>query len=94
MVATKSGRRSNSASESQAEAGETSSEAVATSSKSQEEPSTSKDTNSQSDEVGKVEAGVKKNFESLCTDLNMDSSTKTVAWESYQQIRQNYTLEV
>ncbi|XP_059160736.1 retinoblastoma-like protein 2 isoform X2 [Physella acuta] len=32
-------------------------------------------------------------FEEICQDLNMDSSTKEEAWQNYQKIQMNYTLE-
>ena len=33
-------------------------------------------------------------WESLQRDLNLDKETGRLAWKSYQEIRQNYTLEV
>lgn len=33
-------------------------------------------------------------YKDLCKDLNMDSNTTAAAWDSYESIRQNYTLEV
>lgn len=33
-------------------------------------------------------------FEEICQDLNMDASTKEEAWQNYQKIQMNYTLEV
>lgn len=30
----------------------------------------------------------------LCKDLNMDPTTTGLAWDSYESIRQHYTLEV
>lgn len=30
----------------------------------------------------------------LCKDLNMDLTTTAVAWDSYESIKQHYTLEV
>lgn len=30
----------------------------------------------------------------ICKDLNMDSATTALAWDSYQSIKQHYTLEV
>ncbi|XP_071490054.1 retinoblastoma-like protein 1 [Diadema antillarum] len=35
----------------------------------------------------------KDRFEELCMSLNLDDSTKTTAWESYERICVNYTLE-
>lgn len=35
-----------------------------------------------------------KRFEDLCLDLNMDTTSKEEAWEAFQRISQNYTLEV
>lgn len=43
-----------------------------------------------SEEEMKVEEG----FQSLCRELNMDTNTTNKAWESYEAIKQNYTLEV
>lgn len=33
-------------------------------------------------------------YDALCRELNMDTHTAEEAWQSYQQIRQHYTLEV
>ena len=33
-------------------------------------------------------------WESLQRDLNLDKETAKLAWKSYQDIKQNYTLEV
>ena len=37
---------------------------------------------------------VSNEWESLQRDLNLDKETGRLAWKSYQEIRQNYTLEV
>ena len=37
---------------------------------------------------------VEDRYEELCLDLNMDKNTKEEAWDNYDKIRQNYTLEV
>ncbi|KAL3858951.1 hypothetical protein ACJMK2_009197 [Sinanodonta woodiana] len=36
---------------------------------------------------------VEQRYEELCLDLNMDKNAKEEAWNSYQRIRTNYTLE-
>ena len=36
----------------------------------------------------------KDRFEELCMSLNLDDATKKTAWESYERICLNYTLEV
>lgn len=33
-------------------------------------------------------------FDDLCLDLNLDTSSKDEAWEAFERIRTNYTLEV
>ena len=33
-------------------------------------------------------------FNALCDDLNMDIAGKEEAWQSYERISMNYTLEV
>ena len=38
--------------------------------------------------------GVINEWESLQRDLNLDKETAKLAWKSYQDIKQNYTLEV
>lgn len=35
-----------------------------------------------------------KRHQELCNNLNMDSATTAQAWDSYDSIRQHYTLEV
>ena len=35
-----------------------------------------------------------RRFEELCMDLNMDRNAKEEAWQSYERINTNYTLEV
>ena len=40
------------------------------------------------------EASVEDQYTALCAELNMDSATAAEAWQTYQNIRQNYTLEV
>ncbi|XP_013394844.1 retinoblastoma-like protein 1 [Lingula anatina] len=39
------------------------------------------------------EDNVEKRFEDLCLELNMDQSAKEEAWEHYERINTNYTLE-
>ncbi|XP_046356555.1 retinoblastoma-like protein 1 isoform X1 [Haliotis rufescens] len=39
------------------------------------------------------EANVQQRYEELCLDLNMDKTAEGEAWESYQRIQLNYTLE-
>ncbi len=33
-------------------------------------------------------------YEDLCMDLNLDKTSKEEAWQSFEAIRTNYTLEV
>ena len=33
-------------------------------------------------------------YEDLCMDLNLDKTSKEEAWQSFETIRTNYTLEV
>ena len=40
------------------------------------------------------EESVLQRYEELCLDLNMDKNAKEDAWQSYQRIRTNFTLEV
>jgi len=40
------------------------------------------------------EEELKKRFKDLCSDLNLDKSSADEAWNSYQRIGINYTLEV
>lgn len=35
-----------------------------------------------------------KRYEELCLDLNMDRDAKEDAWEAFQRIQENYSLEV
>lgn len=35
-----------------------------------------------------------KKFNNLCNDLNMDKDAANEAWNSYETISQNYSLEV
>ena len=37
---------------------------------------------------------VYEQFNEMCYDLNMDKLTAREAWNSYCQVKQNYTLEV
>ena len=37
---------------------------------------------------------IEQKYEELCLDLNMDRTAKQNAWEAFQRIRVNYTLEV
>lgn len=37
---------------------------------------------------------VEGRFEELCLDLNMDKKTKETAWNSYERIKKNFSLEV
>ena len=37
---------------------------------------------------------IEQKYDELCYDLNMDSASKLDAWETFQRIRLNYTLEV
>ena len=47
----------------------------------------------QSDEERFDEEIIKK-YEDLCLDLNLDKAAKEEAWQSYERISQNYSLEV
>ena len=33
-------------------------------------------------------------YKTLCADLNMDQSTEEEAWDDYEKIKQNYSLDV
>ena len=37
---------------------------------------------------------VRNDFDNLCRELNMDTSTAESAWDSYQEMKHKYTLEV
>jgi hypothetical protein len=37
---------------------------------------------------------IEQRFEELCLDLNMDKSAKDEAWQAFERISTNYTLEV
>ncbi|BFZ13546.1 hypothetical protein BsWGS_16586 [Bradybaena similaris] len=39
------------------------------------------------------EENILQRFEEICLDLNMDTSTKEEAWQNYQKIQTNFTLE-
>lgn len=43
---------------------------------------------------GESDEEVFKKHQELCNDLNMDKDSANEAWQSYANIRQNYTLEV
>lgn len=36
----------------------------------------------------------KERFDNVCRDLNMDGETSEEAWNSFERIRTNYSLEV
>lgn len=40
------------------------------------------------------EESVLQRFEELCLDLNMDKNAKEEAYQNYQRIQTNFTLEV
>lgn len=44
-------------------------------------------------EDGSSDRVAEKRFQDLCDDLNMDKNTGVEAWQSYEKINQNYTLE-
>ena len=37
---------------------------------------------------------IKQRFDNVCKELNMDEATAECAWETYERIDRNYTLEV
>lgn len=37
---------------------------------------------------------IKQRFDDVCSELNMDEATAVSAWETYEKINRNYTLEV
>lgn len=37
---------------------------------------------------------IKQRFDYVCLELNMDEATAESAWETYERIERNYTLEV
>ena len=41
-----------------------------------------------------TEDDLKKRFKDLCLDLNLDKTSADEAWQSFQRIGINYTLEV
>lgn len=41
-----------------------------------------------------METDVYRKHQELCTNLNLDLHSAEQAWRSYEEIRQNYTLEV
>ena len=41
-----------------------------------------------------ADSKVSEDYQILCRELNMDSSTISTAWDSYSEIRKKYTLEV
>lgn len=47
-----------------------------------------------SDSSEEIVLTTKDRFEELCMSLNLDDATKKTAWESYERICLNYTLEV
>ena len=40
------------------------------------------------------EESIYKKHQELCAELNMDKGAADEAWQSYESIRQNYSLEV
>lgn len=40
------------------------------------------------------ESDVRKKFDNVCRELNMDEETAEEAWRSYEKIKTNYSLEV
>lgn len=40
------------------------------------------------------EENILQRFDEICLDLNMDTTTKEEAWQNYQKIQTNFTLEV
>lgn len=40
------------------------------------------------------EESIYKKHQELCAELNMDKDAADEAWQSYESIRQNYSLEV
>jgi hypothetical protein len=41
-----------------------------------------------------ADSNILKRYEELCASLNMDKDATDEAWQNYENIRQNYTLEV
>ena len=41
-----------------------------------------------------VEEDTRGRYESVCADLNMDEQTSEAAWRSYEDINNDYVLEV
>jgi retinoblastoma-like protein 1 len=41
-----------------------------------------------------ADENVYERHQELCVNLNMDKDTAEEAWQNYETIRQNYTLEV
>ena len=39
-------------------------------------------------------AGVRQEYEAVCSKLNMDQGSMEAAWTSYKETRDYYTLEV
>ena len=37
---------------------------------------------------------IKKKFDDVCRELNMDENTAVNAWETFERINRNYSLEV
>ena len=37
---------------------------------------------------------IKQRFDNVCKEVNMDQATAESAWETYERIDRNYTLEV
>lgn len=37
---------------------------------------------------------IKKRFDDVCLELNMDETTAVSAWETFERINRNYSLEV
>lgn len=44
--------------------------------------------------AGDGEETIFKKYQTLCNDLNMDKDAANKAWNSYETIMQNYSLEV
>lgn len=40
------------------------------------------------------EDNIEQRYEELCLELNMDANAKEEAWQAYERINTNYTLEV
>ena len=45
-------------------------------------------------EDGSKELSIKERFDQVCRELNMDETTANHAWETYERIKGNYSLEV